>query len=81
MSKKVVCHECIDEQKSGNGEKGCRMPGTRGKGRAQLYRGYVFSVGSLKPGSGAFQVVLPPGDGAAAMSRTAGSSSMRLFRS
>ena len=71
--------------KDGNGERGKMwIPGAWGteeKGdRAQLYRGMGFSVGSLKPGSGAFPVVLPPGDGAAALSRTAGSSSMRLSR-
>ena len=28
------------KKKGGKGEKGYRMPGTRGKVRAQLYRGY-----------------------------------------
>ena len=42
--------------------------------------GVEVSVGSLRPGSGAFPVVLHPGDGVAEMSRTAGSSSMRLSR-
>ena len=70
----------MNVERGGKGEKGYRMPGTRGKVRAQLYRGVGVSVGSLKPGSGAFPVVLPPGGGVAAMSRTAGSSSMRLSR-
>ena len=35
---------------------------------------------SLKPGSVAFPVVLPPGDAEAAMSRTVGSSSFRSSR-
>ena len=72
--------ECIMKESGGNG--GYRVPGTRGKGRAQLYRGDGLEglSGVPSPGSGAFPVVLPPGDGAAALSRTAGSSSMRLSR-
>ena len=71
------------EKKGGKGEKGYRMPGTRGKVRAQLYRGLRrvgVSMGSLSPGSVAVPVVRPPGDGAAALPRTAGSSTMRLSR-
>ena len=65
----------------GVGEKDAECLGHGGNGcRTQLYKGIEVSVWSLKPGSGAFPVVLPPGDGAAAMSRTAGSSTMRLYR-
>ena len=68
--------------KNGNWGKEKKGTGCLGHGGKSVpsCTGPVVSVGSLKPGSGAFPVVLPHGDGAAAMSRTAGSSSMRLSR-
>ena len=85
---KVVCDDYhvrkgAAEMRSGVGWNGYLVPGTREKVPVPSCtgdRGGRVSKGSIQPGSGAFPVVLPPGDTEAAMSRAVGSSSSRSSR-